>query len=74
MAGRIYPLFVLQDPRRNLYAPIWRNAGKEHLMCYIIIHIFCATYNSFEKIKSGKQQKTKDTNAGAKRTGKWRVM
>ena len=29
-------------------------------MCYIIIHIFCATYNSFEKINAarGKKQKT----------------
>ena len=24
MAGRIYPLFMLQDPRRNLYAPIYK--------------------------------------------------
>ena len=53
-AGRLYPLFVLQDPRRNLYIPIYfgiKYSGKREYFNYIIIHIFLDFYNSFrEKI------------------------
>ena len=35
-------------------------------MCYIIIHIFEGTYNSFEKINTASNKKAKDANADAK--------
>ena len=41
MAGRIYPLFMLQDPRRNLYAPIYkaRFLPKEKRLSSLFFHM-----------------------------------
>ena len=55
MAGRIYPLFMLQGPRRNLYAPIYkaRFLPKEkrlsslffHMTLDVALHIaFCGVF------------------------------
>ena len=41
MAGRIYPLFMLQDPRRNLYAPIYKAKifPKEKALSSLFFHM-----------------------------------
>ena len=41
MAGRIYPLFVLQNPRRNLYIPIYkaRFLQKEKRLSSLFFHM-----------------------------------
>ena len=59
MAGRIYPLFMLQDPRRNLYAPIYGAwiPDKEIRGCFIIISVYPEIYNCFNKKLKSFQKK-----------------
>lgn len=51
MAGRIYPLFVLQDPRRNHYDPIFRAFGFKYgnLMPVLLLYPFIQGFTTVFK-------------------------